>query len=92
MRTSVCKSRKTNLNDSKRCTESFVYDKLEKSLMTHEINHNKDICIEMLNSFRKGIEALFQTKQVKKKKILRLVDWVMEGILSVFPDTQLTTK
>ena len=42
LRTSMCKSIRTHtLNDSKRCTESFIYDKLEKSLVSHEINHNR---------------------------------------------------
>ena len=63
LRTSICKSRRTNtLNDSKRCTESFIYDKLEKSLVTHEINHNRELCCEMLNSFRKGITELLYSK------------------------------
>ena len=52
----MSKSRRTKtLYDSKKCTESFIYDKLQKSLMAHEINHNKDLCIQMLNSFRKGV-------------------------------------
>ena len=44
--------------------------------MTHEINHNKDLCIEMLNSFKKGVESMFEVKEVKKKKMMKLIDWV----------------
>ena len=43
------------INESKKCTESFIYDRLEKSLATHEFNQSRDLCVEMLGSFRKGV-------------------------------------
>lgn len=82
----MCKSRRTNtLQESKRCTESFIYDKLEKSLVSHEISHNWDLCCEMLNSFQKSIRELVEAKEPKRKKILKLVEWLVDGILSIFP-------
>lgn len=73
------------VNDSKKCTESFIYDKLEKSLVAHEFNQNRDLCVEMLGSFRKGMVELISSKKIKTKKLMKLVDWVIEGILSIFP-------
>ena len=39
----------------------------------------------MLNSFRRGIGELLYAKDLKRKKILKLVDWLLEGIMSIFP-------
>ena len=53
--------------------------------MAHEVNQNRDLCMEMLASFRKGVLGLLNNKDIKKKKIMKLVDWVIEGILSIYP-------
>lgn len=39
----------------------------------------------MLNSFRKGITEMLYAKDLRRKKIIKLVDWLLEGILSIFP-------
>lgn len=45
--------------------------------------------MEMLSSFRKGIVELLENKEIKKKKVLKLVDWLLDGILSIYPRDKL---
>ena len=45
----------------------------------------------MMNSFRKSIMDLLYAKEMKRKKIIKLVDWLLEGILSIFPRDRLQT-
>lgn len=47
--------RNTAMNDSKLYTESLIYDRLEKSLVSHKMSKNNDMCLEILKTFRKGI-------------------------------------
>lgn len=83
--------RNTLLNDSKLNTESFIYEKLEKSLVSHSLSKNQEVCQEILNSFRKGVLEILQSKDLKKKKLLRLVDWLVDGVLSIFPKNKQQT-
>jgi hypothetical protein len=58
---SLFKSRRNTLHDSKK-TDSYIYDRLEKSLINQSLSKNRDYCIEILSSFRKGVVELTDTK------------------------------
>lgn len=91
---SMIKSRRNTqnthtLNDSKLFTESFIYGSLEKSHITHNtsanMNRNRDVCLEILGSFRKGVVEMIEGKEIKRKKLIKLVDWLIEGVMAIFP-------
>jgi hypothetical protein len=36
---------------------------------------------------------MIQTKDIKKKKLIKLVDWIVEGVMAIFPkDRPVTTN
>lgn len=41
--------------------------------------------MEILASFRKGAIELLEAKEVKRKKLGKLIDWAVEGVMGVFP-------
>lgn len=80
------------MNDSKLYTESLIYDRLEKSLVSHKMSKNNDMCLEILKTFRKGIIETLELKVVKKKKILKLVEWMIEGITTMLSKGKVNTE